>query len=36
MEDLQIRPLAAGEEAGRSLYDRVGKLTPFIRYDRSA
>jgi GNAT superfamily N-acetyltransferase len=23
-------------EAGRRLYDRVGKLTPFIRYDRSS
>jgi hypothetical protein len=21
-------------EAGRRLYDRVGELTPFIRYDR--
>jgi hypothetical protein len=33
MSELQIRSLQAGDEAGR-LYDRVGQLTPFIRYSR--
>ena len=35
MSELQIRPLQADDEdQWRRLYDRVGQLTPFIRYSR--
>ena len=32
-----VRPVTAADNAaGRRLYDRVGVLTPFIKYQRSA